>query len=155
MRILLAALVLALISVGLVQGGPETWVDSTDERAVRIATIPCDTNIQSASTGVVIDDRTVLTVAHALFESREFAVRDHRGRWHGGEVIRLDLEQDLAVVRIDDVRADPMPLAAERPTAEWPGVPVRMLEGARSGTCLLYTSPSPRDATLSRMPSSA
>ena len=25
----------------------------------------------------------------------------------------------------------------------------------KSGTCLLYTSPSPRDATLSRMPSSA
>ena len=25
----------------------------------------------------------------------------------------------------------------------------------RMGTCLLYTSPSPRDATLSRMPSSA
>ena len=27
--------------------------------------------------------------------------------------------------------------------------------GDGSGTCLLYTSPSPRDATLSRMPSSA
>ena len=27
--------------------------------------------------------------------------------------------------------------------------------GARGYTCLLYTSPSPRDATLSRMPSSA
>ena len=27
--------------------------------------------------------------------------------------------------------------------------------GARSEDCLLYTSPSPRDATLSRMPSSA
>ena len=27
--------------------------------------------------------------------------------------------------------------------------------GADSITCLLYTSPSPRDATLSRMPSSA
>ena len=26
---------------------------------------------------------------------------------------------------------------------------------AAGGTCLLYTSPSPRDATLSRMPSSA
>ena len=26
---------------------------------------------------------------------------------------------------------------------------------ARKGFCLLYTSPSPRDATLSRMPSSA
>ena len=28
-------------------------------------------------------------------------------------------------------------------------------EVARGGICLLYTSPSPRDATLSRMPSSA
>ena len=27
--------------------------------------------------------------------------------------------------------------------------------GKATGTCLLYTSPSPRDATLSRMPSSA
>ena len=33
---------------------------------------------------------------------------------------------------------------------------VRMLEGlAQPRDCLLYTSPSPRDATLSRMPSSA
>ena len=31
----------------------------------------------------------------------------------------------------------------------------RQLEEALSQTCLLYTSPSPRDATLSRMPSSA
>ena len=28
-------------------------------------------------------------------------------------------------------------------------------DGANTATCLLYTSPSPRDATLSRMPSSA
>ena len=31
----------------------------------------------------------------------------------------------------------------------------RGLSSAASGICLLYTSPSPRDATLSRMPSSA
>ena len=31
----------------------------------------------------------------------------------------------------------------------------RVLELATEGPCLLYTSPSPRDATLSRMPSSA
>ena len=30
-----------------------------------------------------------------------------------------------------------------------------LLEGAAEDACLLYTSPSPRDATLSRMPSSA
>ena len=29
------------------------------------------------------------------------------------------------------------------------------IEGIKTDTCLLYTSPSPRDATLSRMPSSA
>ena len=28
-------------------------------------------------------------------------------------------------------------------------------QDVRNGACLLYTSPSPRDATLSRMPSSA
>ena len=32
---------------------------------------------------------------------------------------------------------------------------VRALPRMQLGTCLLYTSPSPRDATLSRMPSSA
>ena len=31
----------------------------------------------------------------------------------------------------------------------------RAIPGGRYNTCLLYTSPSPRDATLSRMPSSA
>ena len=32
---------------------------------------------------------------------------------------------------------------------------LHFLEHVDDGTCLLYTSPSPRDATLSRMPSSA
>ena len=31
----------------------------------------------------------------------------------------------------------------------------RLLTGTHLGCCLLYTSPSPRDATLYRMPSSA
>ena len=31
----------------------------------------------------------------------------------------------------------------------------RLVPESRTWTCLLYTSPSPRDATLSRMPSSA
>ena len=32
---------------------------------------------------------------------------------------------------------------------------IKVLGGGEISTCLLYTSPSPRDATLSRMPSSA
>ena len=35
-----------------------------------------------------------------------------------------------------------------------PGVNV-IIDGTNIGTCLLYTSPSPRDRTRSRMPSSA
>ena len=35
------------------------------------------------------------------------------------------------------------------------GCPSDRVQAGRFGACLLYTSPSPRDATLSRMPSSA
>ena len=38
---------------------------------------------------------------------------------------------------------------------EGASVVVNDLGGARDGTCLLYTSPSPRDMRRSRMPSSA
>ena len=40
-------------------------------------------------------------------------------------------------------------------SAEVNGVPKLMCMTRMSDYCLLYTSPSPRDATLSRMPSSA
>ena len=40
--------------------------------------------------------------------------------------------------------------------SEWEKIEVlNITNGSRLETCLLYTSPSPRDATLSRMPSSA
>ena len=44
-----------------------------------------------------------------------------------------------------------------RALAEVPGLYIREEDGygLRPNICLLYTSPSPRDATLSRMPSSA
>ena len=39
--------------------------------------------------------------------------------------------------------------------AQDPSVDQVFVAPGNAGTCLLYTSPSPRDATLSRMPSSA
>ena len=50
------------------------------------------------------------------------------------------------------------PLCEVRPSSVWcdrQGAELRRLAIALPESCLLYTSPSPRDATLSRMPSSA
>ena len=78
----------------------------------------------------------------------------------------LDLDADLTVAAEALVQLEPRlrPNAAERPfvvtdeptemIAEAKRSPARRAAVA-STACLLYTSPSPRDATLSRMPSSA
>ena len=61
--------------------------------------------------------------------------------------IWLDLDRELAIERVGGRKGHFMPtelVDSQFATAEIPD------EG-----CLLYTSPSPRDATLSRMPSSA
>ena len=69
------------------------------------------------------------------------------------EVISWAREHDLAVVAVDNVPGSVPIETVELPERclllfgqEGPGV---------TEDCLLYTSPSPRDATLSRMPSSA
>jgi len=63
---------------------------------------------------------------------------------HPGEMARL------AGVSVDEVQSDRVGMA-KKMANKWHQMVV--LKGAY--TCLLYTSPSPRDATLSRMPSSA
>ena len=69
-------------------------------------------------------------------------------------VTRIErLDGDInAVVQWDLDRARSDAVAADRAVAN--GDPLGPLHGVPM-TCLLYTSPSPRDATLSRMPSSA
>ena len=59
-------------------------------------------------------------------------------------------EREIAVLRSDDGHSwrEHEPPASEDAVHE-------MLDGHFEGTCLLYTSPSPRDGLLSRMPSSA
>jgi len=104
-------------------------ITETAQRPVTIATLPCETQLQSTSSGFVIDDELVLTVAHAIYDSRDYAVRDSTGRWHDAQVQFMDLERDLAVLRIPSLAASPMSLQpANR------GDQVRMLEGAASGT---------------------
>ena len=44
--------------------------------------------------------------------------------------------------------------AGEMMLVEWRGIPIYIVRHTKD-SCLLYTSPSPRDGLLSRMPSSA
>ena len=104
-------------------------ITTNAQRPVAIATLPCDTNLQSTSSGFVIDDELVVTVAHAIYDSRDFAVRDATGRWHDARVQYLDVERDLAVLRITSLAASPMAVRAATT-----GDAVRMLDGAASGT---------------------
>ena len=62
-----------------------------------------------------------------------------RVRWNGG--LMIDRTGFAASTDIN---------ATDFPNGTFANVPLRLLD-----TCLLYTSPSPRDGLLSRMPSSA
>lgn len=99
------------------------------QRPVVIATLPCDSNLQSTSSGIVIDDELVVTVAHAIYESRDFAVRDSTGRWHDAAVQYMDLDRDLAILRVRSLPASPMAIAVGEAED-----PVVLLDGAASGS---------------------
>ena len=65
------------------------------------------------------------------------------------EALSLEMERDPNII----VMGEDIAGGGDRPDKQdaWGG-PMRLTKGL---ICLLYTSPSPRDATLSRMPSSA
>lgn len=127
---------IVVVGIGLLvasRGVPETQAATVRDRAVEIATLPC-VGIQSTSSGYVIADETVLTVAHALHETRDFAVLDAAGIWRRGEVVRLDLERDLAIISVDGLRSTPVGRSPARSVSDWPDTPVHMVEGAASGS---------------------
>lgn len=126
-RLAIGGVVLGLVAV-LASDPGSGPITAGHQRPVTIATMPCATSLQTTSSGFVIDDRLVVTVAHAIYESREFAVRDWSGRWHDATLQHMDLERDLAVLTIDALRAEPM--ATARADI---GDSVQMLQGAASG----------------------
>lgn len=104
-------------------------VSPATERAVVIATMPCRPSLQATASGFVIDDELVVTVAHAIYDSRDFAVRDASGEWHRAQIVHMDLDRDLAVLRIPGLSSSPM-TTRQASTNEQ----VRVIEGAASGT---------------------
>lgn len=127
-RLALAGVTLGLLAIVGTDPGPGA-ITTGHQRPVTIAALPCGLSPQTTSSGFVIDDGLVITVAHALYESREFAVQDWSGRWHTAAVQHMDLERDLAVLAIDGLDAEPMALAEAAV-----GDVVHMLEGASSGS---------------------
>ena len=88
-------------------------------------------------TGTVWADDRVITAAHALGPRDEGTVLRDDGQEAKARVLGRDPTTDVALLEV-------------------PGVSLQGLEWAADlNPCLLYTSPSPRDRTRSRMPSSA
>ena len=93
----------------------------------------------------MIQQETYLTVADNSGAKRLQCIRvlgSNRRYAHVGDVI-------VATVK------DALPNMGVKKSEVVKAVIVRTKATLRRNTCLLYTSPSPRDATLSRMPSSA
>ena len=64
------------------------------------------------------------------------------------------MSEVLEGVRVIDLTHGPAGGLATMIMADF-GAEVLVIDAPKPHSCLLYTSPSPRDATLSRMPSSA
>ena len=76
---------------------------------------------------------------------------------NSGNVVIPSLTTDQATDLVVDQNGD-LGLVEEESTEQYMMLGANqwtMLNGCQRNDCLLYTSPSPRDATLSRMPSSA
>ena len=72
-----------------------------------------------------------------ISEQFQIEVDDLRAPLDEEERSRIEVEDNYTLILVD------VPMIEERNDKDW------------YGTCLLYTSPSPRDRTRSRMPSSA
>ena len=90
------------------------------------------------------------TLAQVLAGHEEYEITDGKVEYLSKDLLEMDVEERAC---------EGIFLAFQYPV-ELPGVNntyflKSALNAQRKYSCLLYTSPSPRDATLSRMPSSA
>ena len=101
---------------------------------------------QTQTIALIDDDRNILTSLSIALEKEGFKVQTYID----GESALIGLTRmppDLAVIDIKMPKMDGEELLKK--LRKKTSLPVIFL------TCLLYTSPSPRDGLLSRMPSSA
>ena len=73
---------------------------------------------------------------------------------YGSQIKKSDLTGSISSISSEDFESQPLIRVDQALQARAAGVAVTQTSGA-PGACLLYTSPSPRDLSTSRMPSSA
>ena len=106
----------------------------------------------------VINDEISQDFGHVCeVASKEFGMGwiELRGMWNKN-IVNLD-EKEVAETRrlLAKYQLKVTDIASPLFKVDLPGAPKSKYSEAKSFNCLLYTSPSPRDGLLSRMPSSA
>lgn len=95
-------LVVVLAAASVVLGGCGTAASTSQPEAavVRLEVLACDGTHQLTATGVGIDETTIATVAHTFDDSRTLEVVDNTGQAHQADIVWLDVERDLALLRV-------------------------------------------------------
>ena len=102
--------------------------------------------------------RRVNSVWASFFDEEELIEIGQSTLFAGGVTLAILVLPIVIITSAEAVRAVPQSLregAFGVGATKWEVIRTQVLPFAAPGICLLYTSPSPRDATLSRMPSSA
>ena len=150
---------------------------SIDAESVGIAVIPSIVTVEVGSgtgdafrkagsgSGVVLDHAGhIVTNNHVVQAGTSMRVVLSDGRVYEADLVGTDPVTDLAVVHVPTTDLDPITFGSTNGLEVGsPVVAVGSPLGLEGGpslsvgviSCLLYTSPSPRDGLLSRMPSSA
>lgn len=90
----LLVLVVALLVGACGQSGPPPT-----DAAHRVVIEPCQGRVAQRATAAAIDDDLLVTVGHTLEAAATIEVRGPTGSIVSGEVIHLDLDVDLALIR--------------------------------------------------------
>lgn len=124
------ALVLLTATSCMSPSGPDlSVIDEPEARAVHLATTGCGFSSDRTGSGILVDDGLVLTVAHVVARSDDIEASVGGKPAISGVVTAIDLERDLALVRIKSAQASPI-----ETTRLGEGSIGRIVGGATSGT---------------------
>ena len=139
----------------------DDWTLQADSNRLRPVTVSAPRGTIFDRNGLVMADNIPGYVVNILRDSPEETLEALEGLKPYLELTteRIDELKDrirLYEPLVVDVDASLEEISTiEERKAQFPGVLIEMVPKRRYMACLLYTSPSPRDGLLSRMPSSA